>query len=61
MKKQTEIEKREGISMTDVIEVIVSVLGTVVEIIGFALIGILIFNTIFDFISNRIRNRKAKA
>ena len=47
--------------MTDVIEVIVSVLGTVVEIIGFALIGILIFNTIFDFISNRIRNRKAKA
>ena len=47
--------------MVDAIEIIVSMLGTVIEIVGFVLIGIIILNTIYDFISNRFRNRKLKA
>jgi len=53
--------KKGVVNMVDAIEIIVSVLGTAIEIIGFLLIGIIILNTIFDFISNRFRNRKLKA
>ena len=58
---QTRICKKGVVHMVDAIEIIVSVLGTAIEIIGFLLIGIIILNTIFDFISNRFRNRKLKA
>ena len=58
---QTGICKKGVVHMVDAIEIIVSVLGTAIEIIGFLLIGIIILNTIFDFISNRFRNRKLKA
>ena len=58
---QTRICKKGVVHMVDAIEIIVSVLGTAIEIIGFLLIGIIILNTIFDFISNRFRTRKLKA
>ena len=58
---QTGIYEEGVVHMVDAIEIIVSVLGTAIEIIGFLLIGIIILNTIFDFISNRFRNRKLKA